>query len=105
MKGYVEVSGSVMTGKPAVSGSVTTAWGSTSPLDLGNPVVVSPVVVRSGTTLSVRAVTMRVGSSVGAQGQVGSIEGLVDNKVAISWPVLSAQAVDGPGFFWRLQHD
>jgi D-alanyl-D-alanine carboxypeptidase (penicillin-binding protein 5/6) len=105
MTGYVEVNGSVMAGKPAVSGSVTTAWGNTSSLDLGNPVVVSPVVVRSGTTLSVRAETITVGSSVAAQGQVGSIEGLVDNKVAISWPVLSAQAVDGPGFFWRLQHD
>jgi len=105
MKGYVEVNSSVVSDKPAVSGSVTTAWGDSSSLDVGSPALVSPVVVRSETTLSVRARTMGVGSSLAAETQVGSVDGLVDNKVVLTWPVLSAQAVDGPGILWRLQHD
>lgn len=105
MKDYVAVSGSALSATPTVAGSVTTDWGNTSSLALGTPVVVSSTVVRSETALFVRMQAMNVGAPLSAGAQVGSIEALVGDRVVLSWPVLTARAVDGPGFLWRLEHD
>jgi serine-type D-Ala-D-Ala carboxypeptidase (penicillin-binding protein 5/6) len=105
MKGYVPVNASVVTDKPALSGAVATAWGNDSSLELGSPVAVSSAVVRSGTTLSVRSRISKVDLSLAAGTQVGTVEGLVNDKVVLTWPVITVQAVDGPGFLWRLEHD
>lgn len=105
MKGYVTVTGSVVSAAPTVSGTLTTDWGNASSLQLGTPVVVSSKVVRSGTALSLRTQTMKVGVPLSAGAEVGSVEAVIDNKVVLSWPVQITQAVADPGLLWRLEHD
>lgn len=104
MKGYVALRPSALSTAPTLSGMVTTAWGNSSSLELGSPSVVTSVVLRSGAALSLRAQTIRTTVPLRAGARVGSIQLLFGDTIAMSWPVLTARAVDAPGFFWRLQH-
>jgi len=105
MKGYVALRPSALSTAPTLSGQVTTAWGSTSSLELGSPAVVSSVVLRMGAALSLREHMLRTSAPLRAGARVGSVELLFGDTIALSWPVLTARAVEAPGFFWRLQHD
>jgi D-alanyl-D-alanine carboxypeptidase (penicillin-binding protein 5/6) len=105
MAGYVAVRASTLTAAPALSGAVTTDWGGSSPLALGPAVLASSAVVRSGTALFLQTQMRRITAPLAAGVQVGTVEALVGNEVALSWPVLTTRAIAAPGFWWRLQHD
>ncbi len=89
---------------PAVTGSVSTAWGDAT------PVVVAAhardvALVRAGASL--RLTLIRVTPPVAPIGSgvtLARLTGVVDANTSVTWQIVSQDAVPGPSLWWKLLH-
>jgi D-alanyl-D-alanine carboxypeptidase (penicillin-binding protein 5/6) len=89
---------------PAVTGTVTTAWGdSTQAQVLSNPKS-DVVLVQSGATLRLTASTLRPSGSIANGTVVGHIIGVLNATTSITWRLIADTTVPGPSWMWKLFH-
>jgi serine-type D-Ala-D-Ala carboxypeptidase (penicillin-binding protein 5/6) len=89
---------------PAVTGTVTTAWGDTTQaLVLSNPKN-DVVLVQSGAVLRFSVTTLPPSGSIASSTVVGHVTGVLNATTSITWRVVVATALAGPTWTWKLFH-
>jgi len=86
---------------PAVTGSISTPWGSRARVALaahGSDVEV----VRAGAVLHLNVTTLHPVAPLGSGVTVGRVTGMLNARTTITWQVVSAAAIAGPSVWWKL---
>ncbi len=86
---------------PSLSGSVSTAWGSTALVESLPIEGSTPVLVRGPATLQLSVATFKAAAPLSANAQVGQINGVL-NGTKVTWRVIVSNAIAAPSLWWKF---
>jgi D-alanyl-D-alanine carboxypeptidase (penicillin-binding protein 5/6) len=86
---------------PALTGSVSTPWGSTAPVELLPVEGTSTVLVRGPATVQLSVTMLEPNVPLRINAQVGQINGVL-NGTKVTWRVIVSDAIDAPSWWWKL---
>ena len=99
---YARINPAVL--QPAVSGTVTTAWGAGSEAHLGGLLSTSSVVVRAGTPVTLTATPVAVTVPLTAGAEVGTLDASAAGAMVARWEIVAGAAVPGPDWWWLVRN-
>jgi len=87
--------------EPALTGSVSTRWGGSSPVELLAAEGAHTVMVRGPATVQLSVTTFKPVAPLLQHTQVGEIDGVL-NGARVTWRVIISNAIAAPSWWWKL---
>jgi serine-type D-Ala-D-Ala carboxypeptidase (penicillin-binding protein 5/6) len=99
LKGYVAIDLARLS--PAVTGRISTRWGSGARAVLSEPSK-DVKVVRAGAVLHLTVTTLQPAAPFGSGVTVGRVTGVLNADSTVTWRIVSSAAIAGPSLWWKL---
>ncbi len=87
--------------EPPLTGSVSTQWGGSSPVELLTAEGAHIVMVRGPATVQLSVTTFKPVAPLLQHTQVGEIDGVL-NGARVTWRVIISNAIAAPSWWWKL---
>lgn len=86
---------------PAVTGSISTRWGSRSLVAIADHAP-DVTLVRAGATLRLNITVLSARAPIPSGATVGEVAGVLDAGTSITWKVVSTTPIADPSLWWKL---
>jgi D-alanyl-D-alanine carboxypeptidase (penicillin-binding protein 5/6) len=87
---------------PQLTGSITTRWGGSAPVQLAPHQASDVVFIRAGALLRVHVIIQSPRAPIASGATVATVTGILNAKTSITWMVVTTTTIGAPSLSWKL---